>query len=268
MYKLVYQPSSEGISKRITFFKSRLPLQIKCKPLWYTKKWNAGRGNDGWRILRTRGKHKSKVRLQTINYSYRFTSMFIITSFIFNHQVHKLISVVFLSSGAITHLVTTTRHQLFYLNHFYSTNTSNTSLITHMQNVKPLLKFLGLVMYLPKNKPISLIELLPYKGVQYTRSTGSFGILLKMDLRVNTALIKLPSGVRKVFSTHSLGSAGSVALPQNKNFKNNLAGFRKKKGFKSVVRGVAMNPVDHPHGGRAKAIKYQRTPWGKTTKFK
>lgn len=38
VYKLVYQPSSEGISKRITFFKSRLPLQIKCKPLWYTKK--------------------------------------------------------------------------------------------------------------------------------------------------------------------------------------------------------------------------------------
>jgi ribosomal protein L2 len=34
------------------------------------------------------------------------------------------------------------------------------------------------------------------------------------------------------------------------------------------VRGVAMNPTDHPHGGRAKSIKYQRTPWGKTTKFK
>jgi large subunit ribosomal protein L2 len=34
------------------------------------------------------------------------------------------------------------------------------------------------------------------------------------------------------------------------------------------VRGVAMNPVDHPHGGRTKAIRYQRTPWGKTTKYK
>lgn len=177
-------------------------------------------------------------------------------------------SVAFLSSGAITHLTTTTYHQLFYLNHFHSTSGIKANLSTYMQNVKPLAKFLGLIMYLPKNKPISLTELLPYKGVQYIRSTGSFGTLLKMDLRVNTALIKLPSGVRKVFSTHALGSTGSIALPFNKDYKNNLAGFRKKKGFKSIVRGVAMNPVDHPHGGRAKAIKYQRTPWGKTTKFK
>jgi large subunit ribosomal protein L2 len=35
-----------------------------------------------------------------------------------------------------------------------------------------------------------------------------------------------------------------------------------------LSRGVAKNPVDHPHGGRNKAIKYQRTPWGKTTKYK
>jgi large subunit ribosomal protein L2 len=39
-------------------------------------------------------------------------------------------------------------------------------------------------------------------------------------------------------------------------------------GKKSIVRGVAMNPVDHPHGGRAKSIKYPRTPWGLTTKYK
>ena len=84
-------------------------------------------------------------------------------------------------------------------------------------------------MYLPKNKSISLLELLPYKGIQYIRSTGSFGILLKMDLRINTALVKLPSGVRKVFSTQALGSLGSIALPLNKDSQNNLAGFRKKK---------------------------------------
>ena len=39
-------------------------------------------------------------------------------------------------------------------------------------------------------------------------------------------------------------------------------------GKKPKVRGVAKNPTDHPHGGRTKAIKYPRTPWGKTTKFK
>ena len=101
-------------------------------------------------------------------------------------------------------------------------------------------------MYLPKNKPISLVELFPYKGIQYIRSTGVFGILLKMDLRIHTSLIKLPSGVKKIFSTHSLGSVGSIALPINRDFRNNHAGFRKNKGYKSIVRGVAMNPIDHP----------------------
>tara|TARA_B100000787_G_scaffold82863_1_gene61061 strand:+ start:7433 stop:7678 length:246 start_codon:yes stop_codon:yes gene_type:complete len=81
-----------------------------------------------------------------------------------------------------------------------------------------------------------------------------------MDSRVSTALVKLPSGVKKVFSTFSLGSLGKVATPENRKSTNTSAGFYKKHGKKSKVRGVAMNPIDHPHGGRAKAIRYQRTP--------
>ena len=125
-----------------------------------------------------------------------------------------------------------------------------------------------LIRNLPKNQPVSLLEIIPYKGIQYTRSTGTFAKILKMDSRISTSLVKLPSGVKKIFSTYSIGSLGSVALPENKKWANNSAGFYQKYGKKSKVRGVAMNPVDHPHGGRTKAIKYQRTPWGKTTKFK
>jgi large subunit ribosomal protein L2 len=61
---------------------------------------------------------------------------------------------------------------------------------------------------------------------------------------------------------------GSLALHDNKNFLNGKAGYWRNFGVKPLVRGVAMNPVDHPHGGRTKSIKYPRTPWGKTTKFK
>jgi large subunit ribosomal protein L2 len=49
---------------------------------------------------------------------------------------------------------------------------------------------------------------------------------------------------------------------------NTKSGYWRSFGLKPHVRGVARNPVDHPHGGRAKSIKYPRTPWGKTTKFK
>ncbi len=267
LYTLDRINSSIGASSQKSIYNSKLPLQFKYKKLWYSKKWNAGRGRNGWKVMRTRGTRNKRLRLQTVNYTFRSRSIFFITSFIFNNHVHRLVSVVFLSSGAITHLLTTSQHQLFYLSQFHSSFSRSEPFI-RTSNLPPLLKCIGLIMYLPKNKAISLVELLPYKGVQYIRSTGVFGVVLKMDLRVHTALIKLPSGVKKIFSTYSLGSVGSVALPNNKDYKNNYAGTRKNKGYKSIVRGVAMNPIDHPHGGRAKAIKYQRTPWGKTTKFK
>ena len=267
LYSLQRLNSSKGKSSQVSLYQSRIPLQIQYKNLWYSKKWNAGRGRNGWKVLRTRGKRSVRLRLQTVNYTFRLRNIFFIGSFIFNKHVHRLISVIFLSSGAISHLVTTSQHQLFSLNQFHS-SFSRTEKYLSGWNIIPLVKCIGLVMYLPKNKAVSFIELLPYQGVQYIRSTGVFGIILKMDLRIHTALVKLPSGVRKVFSTYSLGSLGSVALPINRDYKNNIAGFRKNKGYKPTVRGVAMNPIDHPHGGRAKAIKYQRTPWGKTTKFK
>jgi large subunit ribosomal protein L2 len=81
-----------------------------------------------------------------------------------------------------------------------------------------------------------------------------------MNSLKGTALIRLASGVKKVFSTYSIGSKGKTVLEEKKKCKINKAGFYKNLGKKSIVRGVAMNPVDHPHGGRTKAIRYPRTP--------
>jgi large subunit ribosomal protein L2 len=81
-----------------------------------------------------------------------------------------------------------------------------------------------------------------------------------MDSRLGKSIIKLPSGVKKFFSIYAIGTKGSIALPSNKKFQNKKAGYYTNFGFKPTVRGVAMNPVDHPHGGRAKAIRYPRTP--------
>jgi large subunit ribosomal protein L2 len=80
--------------------------------------------------------------------------------------------------------------------------------------------------------------------------------------------LELPSGIKKIFSYYSYVFLGRVALRWSKRFTTNKAGYWRSFGSKSMVRGVARNPVDHPHGGRTKSIKYPRTPWGKTTKFK
>jgi len=137
-----------------------------------------------------------------------------------------------------------------------------------VNRILPITQIFFIIAQLPKNKPVCLLESNASKGVQYVRSAGTKATLIKMDSRISTSVVKLPSGVRKVFSTYGLGSLGTVSLSINKKTKNNKAGSMLLKGRKPTVRGVAMNPVDHPHGGRAKAIAHQRTPWGKSTKRK
>ena len=170
---------------------------------------------------------------------------------------------LFLSSGSITYLPTAVGHELFQLTQFEGLLTSRKQLQQNTQHYYPLSSFqktFFIIARLPKNKPVSLLESTPNKGIQYARSTGTNAYILKMDSRTGTSLVKLPSGMKKVFSIYSLASLGSVALPENKKFTNTSAGYFRKQGIKSKVRGVAMNPIDHPHGGRCKAIKYQRTP--------
>ena len=68
-----------------------------------------------------------------------------------------------------------------------------------------------------------------------------------------------------------MATVGAVSNPDNSNIKIGKAGRKRWKGRKPVVRGVAMNPVDHPHGGgegRTSGGRHPVTPWGKSTKGK
>jgi len=69
-----------------------------------------------------------------------------------------------------------------------------------------------LIKHLKRNQPISLLEILPGDGVKYVRSPSTFAIATKTNYKLNTMLIKMPSGVRKVFSLFSIGSPGPNPL--------------------------------------------------------
>ncbi len=101
----------------------------------------------------------------------------------------------------------------------------------------------------------------------YARSPGTYCMLLSFVDGFNTCKIKLPSGQIVEISTNT-----GVVLGRNSNiwkFKEVIgkAGRNIIRGFKSSVRGVAMNPVDHPHGGRTKTNSPEKTPWGKIAKY-
>ena len=260
---LTKRPTTSGGSRNSYFFKNNLPVNLKYKKLLIKLKYNAGRNNTGRVVIRTKKSTIKNYTVPKLNYAFRYRNLGFFASFILIPKSHKLVSLLMLSSGCITFVPSTTDHQLFVLTRLKSISNQN---YDFGPNYAILSQFLGFkndfftIGLLPKNKPISLIESLPTKGITYVRSTGSSARILKMNSLTSTALIKLPSGVKKVLSTHSLASKGKVSLPENKKCKNNKAGFLKNFGKKSIVRGVAKNPVDHPHGGRAKAIRYQRTP--------
>ena len=113
------------------------------------------------------------------------------------------------------------------------------------------------------------VELKPGKGGQIARSAGSYVQLIGKDL--SYSILRLTSGeVRLVLST-CMCSIGAVSNQDNQNQNFGKAGRKRWMGKRPSVRGVAMNPIDHPHGGgegRTSGGRHPVTPWGKPTKGK
>jgi len=102
--------------------------------------------------------------------------------------------------------------------------------------------------------------------ISFARSAGTFCQLLQKGITTNK--IRLPSGVVITASNNSYATLGMVSnLQQNLVFLGK-AGKSRLKGVRPCVRGVAMNPVDHPHGGRTNGGRPSVTPWGIPTKGK
>jgi large subunit ribosomal protein L2 len=110
------------------------------------------------------------------------------------------------------------------------------------------------------------VELRIGKGGQLARSAGS-GIQL-MAKEGAYALLKLPSGELRNVLAECRATVGQVGNADQENISWGKAGRMRWLGFRSATRGIAKNPVDHPHGGGEGRSKgnHPMTPWGKPTK--
>jgi len=72
---------------------------------------------------------------------------------------------------------------------------------------------------------ISFLSSLPNKKIQYIKSSGSYGILIHLNMLNHTAIVKLPSGIKKIFSIYTLASFGAVSLAVKKKLCNTKSGF-------------------------------------------
>jgi large subunit ribosomal protein L2 len=125
------------------------------------------------------------------------------------------------------------------------------------------------LMHMPPGTIVHNVELKPGKGGQMVRSAGAGAQLQAKE--GSYALLKLPSGeVRKVH-TQCRATVGRVGNTDHGNINLGKAGRARYFGRRPKVRGVAMNPVDHPHGGgegRTSGGRHPVTPWGMPTKGK
>ncbi len=113
------------------------------------------------------------------------------------------------------------------------------------------------------------VELKAGKGGQIARSAGAYVQLVGRDQ--GYAQLRLNSGEQRMVRAECMATIGAVSNPDHANIKIGKAGRKRWLGKRPSVRGVAMNPVDHPHGGgegRTSGGRHPVTPWGKPTKGK
>ncbi|MEO0600045.1 MAG: 50S ribosomal protein L2, partial [Myxococcota bacterium] len=119
---------------------------------------------------------------------------------------------------------------------------------------------------IPLGTDVHNIELSLGRGGQICRSAGTFAKVMAKE--AGYVLLRLPSGELRNVWGKNRATVGQVGNPEHENIVIGKAGRKRWMGVRPTVRGTAMNPVDHPHGGgegRAKG-RHPVTPWGKPTK--
>ena len=142
---------------------------------------------------------------------------------------------------------------------------SDTIISSSSSDIKPgnAMPFTGM----PIGTIVHNVELKKGKGGQIARAAGSYAQFVGRD--GNYAQLRLSSGEMRLVRQECMATVGAVSNPDNSNQNFGKAGRNRNKGIRPSVRGVVMNPIDHPHGGgegRTSGGRHPVTPWGKPTK--
>ena len=122
---------------------------------------------------------------------------------------------------------------------------------------------------IPVGTNIHNVELKIGKGGQLARSAGSYAEIVAKN--IFDVQVKLTSGEVRIVNSNCFATIGSVSNSDHQNIKLGKAGRKRLLGYRPKVRGVVMNPIDHPHGGgegKSSGGRHPVTPWGKPTKGK
>lgn len=121
------------------------------------------------------------------------------------------------------------------------------------------------IKFIPPGVQVYNIELEPGRGAKIARAAGN--LVYVMGILGNNAQIRMPSSEIRLVNKECLATVGQVSNLDRNHIVIGRAGRQRLLGIRPTVRGTAMNPVDHPHGGgegkQSIGLKYPKTKWGK-----
>jgi large subunit ribosomal protein L2 len=249
-----YKPTTPAQRQLVTVDRSELWKGKPVKSLTKGKSKSGGRNNLGrLTAFRTGGGHKTSYRV--IDFKRRkFDVSGIVERIEYDPNRSAFIALIKYNDGEMAYILAAQNLAV-----------GDTVVSGERADIKP-----GNTLPL-KNIPVGSIihnvEMKAGKGGQMARSAGTFVQLVGKD--AGYAQVKLRSGELRMVPDNCLASIGAVSNPDHQNIVIGKAGRSRWLGKRPVVRGVAMNPVDHPHGGgegRTSGGRHPVTPWGKGTK--
>jgi large subunit ribosomal protein L2 len=252
----LYNPTTPSQRALVTVDRSELWKGKPEKSLTIGKKRGSGRNNHGHITTRHQGGgHKKSYRIIDFKRN-KFDVEAVVERIEYDPNRTAFIAFVRYSDGEVAYIIAPQRLQ------------AGDKVVAGLKvDIKP-----GNALPL-KNIPVGTIvhniEMKVGRGGQLGRAAGSYAQLIGKDS--GYALLRLRSGEVRLVPSECIASIGAVSNSDHQNAVVAKAGRSRWKGIRPTVRGVAMNPVDHPHGGgegKTSGGRHPVTPWGKPTKGK
>ncbi len=253
----LYKPTTPGQRGLIQTDRSELHKGGPVKALSYGLTSSGGRNNNGRITARRRGGgHKRTYRIIDFKRK-KFDMVATVERLEYDPNRSAFIALIKYEDGEQAYIIAPQR-----LHAGDKIVSSKNAIDIQPGNAMPL-------NVIPIGTIIHNIEMKAGKGAQMIRAAGSYAQLVGRDQ--GYAQLKLISGELRLVRGECMASIGAVSNQDQKNIKIGKAGRNRWLGKRPSVRGVAMNPIDHPHGGgegRTSGGRHPVTPWGVPTKGK
>jgi large subunit ribosomal protein L2 len=248
-----YNPVTPGQRHLVLVDRSALHKGAPIKALTEGKHSTGGRNTDGRITSRFRGGgHKQAYR--KIDFKRRkFDAPAVVERLEYDPNRTAFIALVKYKDGELAYIIAPQRLAI-----------GDTVVAGEHVDVKP-----GNAMpmaNMPIGTIVHAIEFKVGKGAQLARSAGAYAQIVGRD--ADYIILRLSSGEQRLVHGRCMATVGAVSNPDHMNTTVGKAGRKRWMGRMPHNRGISMNPVDHPHGGRTNGGKQWTTPWGFPTKGK